>query len=59
MESSRPRCEPGNCVILDGESLTLAQVLAVARQGTGVRLDVDAAELPGEHTKWLTDQLES
>ena len=54
-ESSTLGREPGDCVILDGESLTLAEVLAVARQGTGVRLDGDAAAEVRAARAWIDE----
>ena len=55
MARSNPSLDPDDVVILDGDSLTLAQVLAVARQGARVRLDEAAAERVSDSRAWIDE----
>ncbi len=55
MESSTVALESGERVILDGDSLTVTEVLAVARQGASVRLDGDAAARVRASRAWIDE----
>ena len=55
MDKADPAPDPGDCVILDGGSLTLAGVLAVARHGARVRLDGAAEARVRESRAWIDE----
>ena len=55
MDRANPAPDPDDRVILDGGSLTLAELLAVARQGARVRLDGGAAARVRESRAWIDE----
>ena len=55
MDKAKPAPDPGDRVILDGGSLTLVELLAVARQGARVRLDGDAAARVRDSRAWIDE----
>ncbi len=55
MARPNPPLDPDDAVILDGDSLTLAEVLAVAREGARVRLDEDAESRVCGSRAWIDE----
>jgi len=55
MDGTEPGPEPGECVILDGASLSLADLVAVARHGACVRPDDEAAARVRESRAWIDE----
>ena len=55
MRKANPAPDPDDLVILDGDSLTLAEVLTVSRQGAPVRLDEGAVARVCDSRAWIDE----